>query len=74
MITEILKVKPADFSFDLAVQKYLAMKQASKDVQVLQGEQGPGISVNKLESVKFGTKAPLTSPQKAQGSRGKGTR
>ena len=58
MITEILKVKPADFSFDLAVQKYLAMEQASKDVQVLQGEQGPGISVNKLESVKFGTKAP----------------
>ena len=40
MITEILKVKPADFSFDLAVQKYLAMEQASKDVQVLQGEQG----------------------------------
>ena len=40
MITEILKVTPADFSFDLAVQKYLAMEQASKDVQVLQGEQG----------------------------------
>ena len=57
MITEILKVKPADVSFNLAVQKYLALEQASKDVQVLQGEQGPGISVNKLESVKFGTKA-----------------
>ena len=55
MITEILKVKPADFSFNLAVQKNLAMEQASKDVQV---EQGPGISVSKLESVKFGTKAP----------------
>ena len=41
MITEILKVKPADFSFDLAFQKYLAMEQASKDVLVLQGEQGP---------------------------------
>ena len=40
MITEILKVTPVDFSFDLAVQKYLAMEQASKDVQVLQGEQG----------------------------------
>ena len=58
MITEILKVKPADFSFDLAVQKNLAMEQASKDVQVLKVEQGPGISVSKLESVKFGTKAP----------------
>lgn len=52
------KVKPADLSFNLAVQKYLAMEQASKDVQVLQGEQGPGISVNILESVKFGTKVP----------------
>ena len=50
MITEILKVKPADFSSDLAVQKNLAMEQASKDVQVLQVKQGPGISVSKLES------------------------
>ena len=45
MITELLKVKIADFSFDLAVQKCLAIEQAIKDVQELQGqrEQGPDI-------------------------------
>ena len=37
MITELLKVKLADLSFDLAVQKCLAIEQANKDVQVLQG-------------------------------------
>ena len=37
MITELLKVKLADLSFVLTVQKYLAMEQANKDVQVLQG-------------------------------------
>ncbi|XP_068720820.1 uncharacterized protein [Montipora capricornis] len=42
MIIEFLKVKLADLSFDLAVQKCLAIEQASKDVQVLQGETGPG--------------------------------
>ena len=42
MITELLKVKLTDLSFDHAVQKCLAIKQASKDVQMLQGEQGPG--------------------------------
>ena len=47
MITELLKVKPADLSFDLAVQKSLAIEQASKHVQVPQ-EQGPG-AVNKLD-------------------------
>ena len=53
MITELLMVKLADLSFDLAVQKYLAIEQASKDYQVLQGEQGPGV-VNKLDTSKYG--------------------
>jgi len=38
MITELLKVKLADLSFDLVVQKCLAIEQGNKDVQVLQRE------------------------------------
>ena len=45
MITELLKVKLADLSFDLAVQKCLDIEQASKDVQVLQREQVPILPV-----------------------------
>ena len=67
MITELLKVKLADLSFYLAVQKCLAIEQASKDVQVLQGEQGPG-AVNKLDTSKPGNdQASPKSPQKTQG-------
>ena len=52
------------------------MNQAiSKDVQVLQGEQGSGKSTNKLDSFKVGEdQASLMSSQKAQGSQGKDTR
>ena len=53
MIPELLKVKLGDLSFDLAGQKCLAIGQASKDVQLLQGEQVPGTSVNKLDTDKF---------------------
>ena len=74
MITELLKVKLADLSFDLAVQKCLAIEQASKDVQVLQGKQGPG-AVNKLDTSKSGEdQASSKSPQKTQGFRGKGSK
>ena len=38
MITELLKVKLADLSFDLAVQKCLDIEQANKDVEVLPGD------------------------------------
>ena len=49
MITELLEVKLTDLSFDLAVQKCLAIEQANKDVQVLQGEQGPvNLTLSKL--------------------------
>ena len=74
MITELLKVKLAYLSFDLAVQKCLAIEQASKDVKVLQGEQGPG-AVNKLDTSKSGEdQASPKSPPKTQGSRGKGSK
>ena len=83
MIIELLKVKLADLSFDLAVQKCLAIEQASKDVQVLQRERGPG-AVNKLRDqvqainltlANLGrTKLRPKSPQKTQGSRGKGNK
>ena len=64
MITELLKVKIADFSFDLVVQKCLAIEQAIKDVQELQGqrEQGPGIPVNKLDTVKTGEEQASSKP------------
>ena len=66
MITELLKVKLADLSFDLAVQECLAIEKARKDVQVLQGEQGPG-AVNKLDTSKSGEdQASSKSPQKTQ--------
>jgi len=54
MITELLKVKLINLSFDLAFQKCLFIEQANKDVQVLQGEQGPGTQINKLDTVKLG--------------------
>ena len=74
MIIELLKVKLADLSFDLAVQKCLAIEQASKDVQVLQGETGPG-AVNKLDTGKSGeAQASPKPPQKTRGSRGKGSK
>ena len=75
MITELLKVQLPDLSFDLAVQKCLAIEQANKDVQVLQGEQGPGTSINKLDTVKTGEEqASSKPPPKAEGSRGKDTK
>ena len=74
MITELLKLKLGDLSFDLAAQKCLAIGQASKDVQLLQGEQMPGTSVNKLDTNKFGEdQASAKSTQKTQGSWGKGS-
>ena len=48
IITELLKVKFAELSFNLAVQKCLAVEQANKDVQVLQGEQELSAQVHKL--------------------------
>ena len=75
MITELLKVKPADLSFDLAAQKCLAIEQVNKDIQVLQGEQGPGTPINKLDTIKNGEEqASSKPPLKAEGSRGKDTR
>ena len=75
MITELLKVKLTDLSFDLAVQKCLAIEQANKYVQVLQGEQGPGTPVNKLDTTKTGEEqASPKSPPKTEGFRGKGTK
>ena len=75
MITELLKVKLADLSFDLAVQKCLAIEQANKDVQVLQGEQGSGTPVNKLDAAKSGDEpASSKSPLKTEGSRSKDTK
>ncbi|PFX34143.1 hypothetical protein AWC38_SpisGene947 [Stylophora pistillata] len=73
MITELLKVKLADLSFDLAVQKCLAIGQANKDVQVLQGEQGPDTPVNKLDTVKTGEEQATSKPPppKAEGFRGR---
>lgn len=72
MISELLKVKLADLSFDLAVQKCLAIEQASKDVQVLQGEQGSGTPVNKLDTAKSGEEQPPPkSPPKTPGPRGR---
>ena len=64
MITELLKVKIADFSFDLVVQKCLAIEQAIKDVYELQDqrEQGPGIPVNKLDTVKTGEEQASSKP------------
>ena len=71
-ITELLKVKLANLSFDLAVQKCLAIEQAIKDVQVLQGEQGPGTPINKLDTVQNGEEqASSKPPPKAEGARGK---
>ena len=75
MITELLKVKLGDLSFDLAVQKCLAIEQANKDVQVLQGEQGPGTPINKLDTVKTGEEqASSKPPPKAEGFRGNDTK
>ena len=74
MITEFLKVKLADLSFDLVVQKCLTIEQANKDVQVLQGEQGPGTPVNELDTAKTGEEqASPKSPPKTEGFRGKDT-
>ena len=75
MITELLKVKLAVLSFGLAVQTCLAIEQANKDVQVLQGEQGPGTPVNKLNTAKPGEEqaSPKSSP-KTEGLRGKDTK
>ena len=75
MITDLLKVKLADLTFELAVQKCLAIEQANKDVQVLQGEQGPDTPVNKLDTAQPREgQAPLKLPQKTQGPRGKDTK
>ena len=75
MITDLLKVKLADLTFELAVQKCLAIEQANKDVQVLQGEQGPDTPVNKLDTAQPREgQAPPKLPQKTQGSRGKDTK
>ena len=71
MITELLKVRLADLSFDLAVQKCLAIEQANKDVQVLQGEQGPGTPVNAKPGEE--QTSPKSSP-KTEGLRGKDTK
>jgi len=70
MITELLKVKLGDLSFDLALQKSLATEQAGKDVQVLQGEQGPGTHTDKFGEHQASPK----SPQKTQGSQGRGSK
>ena len=71
-----MKVKLADLSFDLAGQKCLALEQANKEsVQVLQGEQGPGTPINKLDTVKTGEEqASSKPPPKAEGFRGKDTK
>lgn len=75
MITELLKVELTNLSFDLAVQKGLAKEQAYKDVQVLQGEQGPDTPNNKFDTAKTGeNQASSKLPQKTQGSQGKDTK
>ena len=75
MITDFLKVKLADLTFELAVQKCLAIEQANKDIQVLQGEQGPDTLVNKLDTAQPREgRAPPKFPQKTQSSRGKDTK
>ena len=75
MITELLKVKLTDLSFDLVVQKCLAIEQANKDAQVLQGEQGPGTPINKLDTVKTEEKQVSSKPPpKAEGFWGKDTK
>ena len=75
MITELLKVKLADLSFVLAVQKCLAIEEANKDVQVLQGEQGPATPVHQLDTAKTGEEqASPKSPPKTQGFQGKDTK
>ena len=74
-ITELLKVKPGHLSFDLAVQNCLAIEQASKGVQVLQGEQGPVTPVSKLDTDKFGEdQASPKPPEKTQGSQVRGSK
>lgn len=62
MITEPLKVKLADLSLDLGVQKCLAIEQSNKDVQVRQGEQGPGTPINKLDTVNTGEEQASSKP------------
>ena len=75
MITELLKVKFADLSFDLAFEKCLAIEEANTDVEVLEGEQGSGNPVNKLDTAKpGGEQASSKSPPKAGGSREKNTK
>ena len=72
MILEMLKVKLADLSFHLAVQKCLAIEQADKDVQLLQGKQRQDKPVNKLDTAKTGEERVSTKPhQETQGPRGK---
>ena len=63
-------MKLADLSFDLAVQKCLAVEQANKDVQVLQGNEGSGIPVHKLDTAKSGQEqSPPKSPPLPFGGR-----
>ena len=46
MVTKLLKLKLLDLSFDVAVQKCLAIEQASKNGQALNGERCPAVLVN----------------------------
>ena len=74
MITELLKVKLADLSFDLAIQKCLAIEQANKDLQGLQGEQGSGTPVNKLDTAKTGDEPASSKSPQDKGSHSKDTK
>ena len=72
MITELLIVKLAELFFDLAVQKFLAIKQDNKDFQVLQGEQELSAQLHTLDP--SNQREPEPSPEylpKQEGSRGK---
>ena len=52
----------------------MAIEQANKDVQVLQGEQGPGTPINKLDTVKTGEEqASSKPPPKIEGFQGEDT-
>ena len=71
MRSKLLKVKLSDLSFDLAVQKCLAIEQTNKDVQVLQGNEGSGIPVHKKDTAKSGQEQlPPKSPPKTPGLQG----
>ncbi|PFX13078.1 hypothetical protein AWC38_SpisGene22871 [Stylophora pistillata] len=62
----------ARYQFDnRARNSVLAIEQANKDVKVLQGEQGPGTPINKLDTVKTGEEQAISKPPpEAEGFRG----